>query len=74
MNHGSDITAASSHSSEFEEERRLKPEVKFIYYHVYLSVNLYLIYNKKKMNKFIIKILDEIKSKFDWISNLKFVM
>lgn len=34
MNHGSDVTAASSHSSEFEEERRLKPEVKFIYYYV----------------------------------------
>lgn len=32
MNHGSDVTAASSHSSEFEEERRLKPEVKFIFY------------------------------------------
>lgn len=31
MNHGSDVTAASSHSSEFEEDRRLKPEVKFIF-------------------------------------------
>ncbi|XP_050541012.1 ceramide phosphoethanolamine synthase-like isoform X3 [Daktulosphaira vitifoliae] len=27
MNHGSDVTATSSHSSEFEEDRRLKPEV-----------------------------------------------
>lgn len=27
MNHGSDVTAASSHSSEFEDDRRLKPEV-----------------------------------------------
>ncbi|KAF0773587.1 Uncharacterized protein FWK35_00000188 [Aphis craccivora] len=26
MNHGSDVTATSSHSSEFEEDRRLKPE------------------------------------------------
>lgn len=33
MNHGSDVTAASSHSSEFEEDRRLKPEVKFILYY-----------------------------------------
>lgn len=27
MNHGSDVTATSSHSSEFEEDRRLKPEI-----------------------------------------------
>lgn len=31
MNHGSDVTTASSHSSEFEEDRRLKPEVQFIF-------------------------------------------
>lgn len=37
MNHGSDVTATSSHSSEFEEERRLKPEVKFTYYYYKLS-------------------------------------
>lgn len=36
MNHGSDVTAASSHSSEFEEDRRLKPEVKFILYYNYI--------------------------------------
>ncbi|XP_050432087.1 sphingomyelin synthase-related protein 1-like [Adelges cooleyi] len=27
MNHGSDVTATSSHSSEFEDDRRLKPEI-----------------------------------------------
>lgn len=34
MNHGSDITATSSHSSEFEEDRRLKPEVQFIFHNI----------------------------------------
>lgn len=34
MNHGSDVTATSSHSSEFEEDRRLKPEVKYTYYFI----------------------------------------
>lgn len=34
MNHGSDATATSSHSSEFEEDRRLKPEVKCTYYFI----------------------------------------
>lgn len=41
MNHGSDVTAASSHSSEFEEERRLKPEVKHFLNYIlreYLSI------------------------------------
>lgn len=38
MNHGSDVTAASSHSSEFEEDRRLKPEVKFILYYYILVI------------------------------------
>jgi len=37
MNHGSDVTATSSHSSEFEEERRLKPEVK-IYFLLRLNI------------------------------------
>lgn len=36
MNHGSDVTATSSHSSEFEEDRRLKPEVKCTYYIILL--------------------------------------
>jgi len=36
MNHGSDVTATSSHSSEFEEDRRLKPEVKCAYYIILL--------------------------------------
>lgn len=37
MNHGSDVTATSSHSSEFEDEKRLKPEVK-IYFVLCLNI------------------------------------
>lgn len=42
MNHGSDVTTASSHSSEFEEDRRLKPEVKLIFLFLKLIKQKYL--------------------------------
>jgi len=47
MNHGSDVTATSSHSSEFEEDRRLKPEVKFTYYFIIFIIISYLRLSKR---------------------------
>jgi hypothetical protein len=40
MNHGSDVTTASSHSSEFEEDRRLKPEVIFVFFFFIFKSNI----------------------------------
>jgi len=49
MNHGSDVTAASSHSSEFEEDRRLKPEVNFLEKIFFSNIH------EKQLGKFLVK-------------------